>query len=91
MEKEVVGTFTILNEKGLHARPSAEIVKCTSFFRSQVTLHFKNEYANAKSILDLLALGAVCGSQITIKAIGDDSQEAIDTVIQLSKEQFNLM
>ena len=85
MEKEVTETFTVLNEKGLHARPSAEIVKCTSSFKSRITFELGGLCANGKSILDILSLAAPCGSQIVVRVVGFDAEEAMNALREIFK------
>ena len=88
MIKKVIDEFTVLNQKGLHSRPSAEIVKCTSSFQSRITLQLNGHSVNAKSILDILTLMAPCGAKVTIEAEGADAQEAVGSLIALAKDQF---
>lgn len=90
MDKKVIDAFTVLNEKGLHSRPSAEIVKCTSSFKSRITFHLDNESVNAKSILDILTLTATRGSKIMVEAVGVDAEEAVTSLLELAKEQFGV-
>ena len=39
----VKGLFIVGNDRGLHTRPSTEIVKCASAFRSDVKLIYKKK------------------------------------------------
>ena len=66
--------------QGLHARPAARIVAAAASFRSTVVVVTADGQANAKSILELLALGAAPGSRLTIVATGDDENEAAATL-----------
>lgn len=88
METKVRKTFTILNEKGLHTRPATELVKCASTFMSQIVLSYQDLSVNAKSLLGILMLAAARGSKIHIEADGEDAEEAVDAIINLSKEKF---
>src|SRR4051812_42087110 len=63
------GSFTVINEKGLHTRPSTELVRCATSFEAQVTLMYQNHAVNAKSLLDILMLAATRGAKIKVKAI----------------------
>lgn len=83
-------TFTVINEKGLHTRPSTELVKCASSFKSQVILHYQDLTVNAKSLLGILMLAASRGAKITIEAIGDDADEAVDSILTLAKNKFHI-
>ena len=87
IEKE---TFTVLNEKGLHTRPSTELVKCASTFKSDINLTYQDLTVNAKSLLGILMLAATKGSKILIEADGDDAKQAITAIRKLSESKFNV-
>jgi len=70
-------TYMIQNKFGLHARPSASFVQTASRFRSAITVEKDGQVADGKSILDLMTLAAAHGTYITIKADGEDAQEAL--------------
>ncbi len=82
--------FTVLNEKGLHTRPSTELVKCVSGFRADVTLSYQDMRVNGKSLLGILLLAAHRGAKIQIEASGEDAEACIEAVLALSKEKFHL-
>jgi phosphocarrier protein HPr len=70
-------------EEGLHARPAAQFVKTAKQFSSDIMVVKGEREANAKSSLKLMTLGAKKGDKITIRAEGEDAQEAVDTLTQL--------
>lgn len=82
--------FVVMNEKGLHTRPSTELVKCAASFKSQVTLFYQDLTVNAKSLLGILMLAAARGAKIRIEAEGDDAEEAIKTIVTLARNKFNI-
>lgn len=88
--KKHIGTFIVQNDRGLHTRPSTEIVKCATNFRADVHLIYQKNYVNAKSLLGILMLAANKGSKIQIEAEGEDAEEAIESLIQLAKNNFNI-
>lgn len=61
----------------LHARPAATFVKTALRFRSRVTVRSNGKTADAKSILAVLALGAVGGTTLRLRADGEDSSDAL--------------
>ena len=61
----------------LHARPAATFVKTALRFRSKVTVGTDGKVADAKSILAVLALGAVGGTVLRLSADGEDAPEAL--------------
>lgn len=87
-EKKCTGTFIVENDKGLHTRPCAELVKCAGSFRSHITFRFKNMTVSSKSLLGILTLGAAKGSEIGIEAVGIDAEEAVAKLIELAKKKF---
>ncbi|NGX60870.1 MAG: Phosphocarrier protein HPr [Chlamydiae bacterium] len=82
------GEFIVANDKGLHTRPSTELVKCATRFRAQVNLKYKDLIVNAKSLLGVLTLAAAKGSRILIEAEGEDAQEAVDQILELARKNF---
>jgi phosphotransferase system HPr (HPr) family protein len=61
----------------LHARPAATFVKTALKFHSRVTVGIDGKVADAKSILAVLALGAVGGTVLCLSAEGDDAPDAL--------------
>ncbi|MBI2743064.1 MAG: HPr family phosphocarrier protein [Chlamydiales bacterium] len=90
MARKLKDTFVVVNEKGLHTRPSTELVKCASSFKSQVTLCYQEMSVNAKSLLGILMLAASRGAKIQIEAEGDDAEQAIKTILTLARNKFNI-
>ncbi len=82
------GSFVILNDRGLHTRPSTELVKCASFFKSTIHLIYQKQIVNAKSLLGILMLAATRGAKIHVKAEGEDAKEAVQAIIDLSQKCF---
>ncbi len=67
----------VKNRDGLHARRAALFVKTAKRFKCQVTVNKGANRANAKSILDVMTLGATCGSELTIAARGEGAENAV--------------
>ena len=79
----VVGTFTIRNEHGLHARPSANLVNEVKKFTSKITvqnLTRESEVVSAKSLMKIVALGVTQGHRLRFVAEGEDAKQAIETL-----------
>jgi phosphocarrier protein len=81
-------TFMIQNKFGLHARPSASFVQTSSRFRSEIKVEKDGQVADGKSILDLMTLAAAYGTLITIRASGEDAQEALQALGTLIEGRF---
>jgi phosphocarrier protein len=84
------GIFIVNNDRGLHTRPSTELVKCASNFKSHLKLVYRKKEVNAKSLLGVLTLAAAKGARIKIEASGIDAEEAIETLVALAKLNFNV-
>lgn len=90
MQKRSKAAFVVLNDKGLHTRPSTELVKCAARFNSDVNLTYGDYVVNAKSILGILMLAARKGSKVWVEAVGEDADRAVDAIVKLAKRRFNI-
>lgn len=81
-------TVEIVNKNGLHARPAAEIVKLSSKFRSEITIVRDDLEVNGKSIMGVMMLAAECGSNILVRANGDDAEQALNAIAELVAAKF---
>ena len=61
----------------LHARPAGAFVRAAASFAAAIEVQANGRRANAKSILEILALGADGGTELAISASGDDAAEAV--------------
>lgn len=79
------GTVTIVNPLGLHARAAAQLVRLAGKFKSRIIIYRPESgvFADAKSILSLLTLAAPIGTELGIRAEGDDASEAFAAVSEL--------
>ncbi len=84
----VTRKMTVRNDFGLHARASAAVVNALDAFSSQIMVRRGDKCANARSILDLLLLGASAGSVIEVTAAGEDEELAIAALASLVLEGF---
>jgi phosphoenolpyruvate-protein phosphotransferase len=69
--------LVIQNQTGLHARPAKVLVNLAKQFKSNISLHYGGKKANAKSMVSVLTLGAVRGSELLVQADGVDEEQAI--------------
>ncbi len=69
--------LVIQNQTGLHARPAKVLVTLAKQFKSTISLLHGAKKANAKSMVSVLTLGAVRGSEIIVQADGADEETAI--------------
>jgi phosphocarrier protein HPr len=64
----------------LHARPAGLFVKTAMRFHSRMSVGVDGRIADAKSILAVLALGALGGTVLRLSAEGDDAPAALDAL-----------
>ena len=67
----------------LHARPAGALVRAAAAFSAEIFVSANGRRANAKSILDILALGAEGGAELVIYASGADAAEAAGHLAEL--------
>jgi len=79
-------TVKLKNKSGLHARPAAVFVETAKKFKSKITVSKEGTTADAKNILQLLALGIDYGDEIKIIADGEDEKDAINELKHLLEE-----
>ncbi len=81
----------IVNPQGFHARPAAEFVRLAASFRCDLWLEKDGVEVNAKSIMGVLMLAAEKGSQLMIRAKGDDADDALTALGDLIAGGFEEM
>lgn len=77
--------YTITDELGIHARPAGLLVKLAAGYKSDIIISKGGKEANAKRIMALMGLGAVKGTEITVKVEGPDEGEAAAAVEEFLK------
>ncbi|MGV3278989.1 phosphoenolpyruvate--protein phosphotransferase [Rickettsiales bacterium LUAb2] len=71
----------VLNAHGLHARPASFLVTMVKKFKSNITIIKGDNKANAKSLIELLALSINYNDEVKISASGEDAKIAIKEII----------
>ena len=82
-EALVEGRALLPAEVALHARPAGLFVREASRFGSTIVVSANGKNANAKSILEVLALGATGGTELALSASGADAAEAVEGLAAL--------
>ena len=83
-----VQDITVENQVGLHARPATFFIQKANEYKSSIWVEKEERRVNAKSLLGVLSLGIVGGTNIKILADGSDEEEAVDGLVQLVKSGF---
>ena len=63
-------------------------VQTAKQFKSEISVRKDDREANAKSILSILTLGVNQGSVITVKANGEDEEQALKALQELVETNF---
>ena len=83
-EREV----TIINKLGLHARAAAKLVACAQGFASRITVEKAGNEVDAKSIMSVMLLAAAQGTVLTLRADGEDEEDAVEAIQALIDDYF---
>jgi len=78
----------IVNPMGLHARPAGRFVAVAGRFDAHIRVACKGEEVDGGSILSLLMLEAVMGTQLDLLATGPEAAEALSALAELVAEGF---
>lgn len=83
-----VKSVKVQNQVGLHARPATFFIQKSNEFKSSIWVEKDERRVNAKSLLGVLSLGIVGGTEITIIADGIDEEEAVNSLVKLVESGF---
>ena len=74
--------LTVVNPSGLHLRPAGVLSQTAMKFKSDITIISGEKKIVAKSVLNVMAAGIKCGTEITLVCDGEDEEEAMKTISQ---------
>lgn len=80
-------TFKVINEAGLHARPATTVVNEANQYAAEIDITYKGKTVNLKSIMGVMSLGIIQGSEVIITATGSDEKEAIEGLTNRLKNE----
>ncbi len=83
-----VKDVTVENQVGLHARPATFFIQKANEFKSSIWVEKQERRVNAKSLLGVLSLGIMGGTDIRIIADGSDEKDAVEGLVALVKSGF---
>ena len=72
---------TVKNPTGLHLRPAGILCKEAMQFKSQAVFRYRENTANAKSVLSVLGACIKSGDEIELVCEGEDEQEALVALV----------
>ncbi|MFG1612938.1 HPr family phosphocarrier protein [Nonomuraea wenchangensis] len=76
-------TVAVASASGLHARPAKLFVQEAARLGVPVTVRLGDKAVPARSMLGVLSLGAVQGTEVTLEADGPGAEEALDALAAL--------
>lgn len=88
MEQQASAETVILNKYGFHVRPSTQFMQKAREFDSEITVEVDDLRADGKSIMQLMALGAMQGAKVRITAKGQDADQAVASLAALIQGRF---
>jgi phosphocarrier protein HPr len=77
---KLLETITVNLPQGLHLRSAAQLVQIVNRFHSHIKVQKGENRIDARSILSLLALAALPGSELMFYFDGEDAEEAARTI-----------
>lgn len=80
---------TIRNQRGLHARAAAKLVKLADQFDAEVTVVKGDMVVSGRSIMGLMMLAAGPGSEIGLRATGMQAEAALTAIAALIAGKFD--
>jgi phosphocarrier protein len=88
-------TVTIQSPLGLHARPAMAFVDLANEFQCEITVHKDHPLdgtepvsVDGKSVMQIITLEAIQGTELRIEAGGEDAQSAVDQLAKLVEDNF---
>ena len=78
----------VQNQVGLHARPATFFIQKANEFKSSIWVEKEERRVNAKSLLGVLSLGIMGGTDIRIIAGGPDEEQAVEELVRLVESGF---
>ncbi len=80
--------LTIVNQRGLHARASAKLVKLVETFDADVQVSKDGQTVGGTSIMGLMMLAASTGSCIHVAVAGTQAEAAMSAISDLVEDGF---
>lgn len=84
----MIKKLSIENDLGLHARAAAKIVELSKQYESQLFLRKDDLEVDGASILSILTLACPKGTEVEVRAVGEDSEELLEKLSELFRGKF---
>ena len=87
---EATITVVLKNKYGMHVRPAGLFAKTAARYRADVTVEKDGVVVPGKSIMALMTLEAVNGTELTVRATGEEAQKVLEELKALVDRKFDL-
>lgn len=84
----IIRTTSVKNEFGMHARPASRIAQIAESAQSGIWLHANSTRVDAASILDILTLCAVKGTEIGVEIENQKDMDILNRIIDYFETGF---
>ena len=81
-------TTVVKCASGLHNKQATYFIQKANEFRSSIWIEADARKINAKSLLGVLSMAIVTGTEVTICADGSDEEEAVKTLTDMLQEDL---
>ncbi len=81
-------TVQVTNRLGLHLRAASALAETARRFKAAITVSTDGGQADARSVINLMMLGAAQGTRLKLRAEGEDALAALDAVRRLVEDRF---
>jgi phosphotransferase system HPr (HPr) family protein len=85
----LAATLEIKNKLGLHLRAASTLAQIAKEFQSAITIGHGDQEVNARSVIQLMMLGAPHGTKLKIKIQGPDAVAAMAAIKSIFEQRFN--
>ena len=77
----------IEDPNGMHARPAGALAAFAKQLSSDISVTCKGKSVDAKRLLSLMSLGALCGDTLRFEITGDEEERECDRLADFLREQ----
>lgn len=81
-------TTVVTCASGLHNKQATYFIQKANDFQSSIWIEADERRINAKSLLGVLSMAIVSGTELTISAEGKDEELAVKTLAEMLKEDL---
>jgi len=85
MEKKL----TICNRLGLHARAATKFANVAKRYSCKIEVELGDQRIDGKSVMALMLLAAAKGSEIVVRANGEEAGQSLDALESLINNRFD--